>query len=72
MFDPSIPTPEGSENNYMLATIIGKRAVQLMKGSQQMADCESDNTVTIAIAEYKKDKLTYTSQERIAEEPKSK
>jgi DNA-directed RNA polymerase subunit K/omega len=64
MFDPSIPTPEGSENSYMLASIIGKRAVQLMKGSDKLAECDSENTVTIAIAEYKKDKLTYTCNER--------
>ena len=64
MFDPSIPTPEGSENGYMLATIIGKRAVQLMKGSNRLTDCESDNTVTVAISEYKQDKLTYTSNEK--------
>ena len=72
MFDPSIPTPEGSENSYMLASIIGKRAVQLMKGSDHLAECESENTVTIAITEYKKDKLTYTSHERIAEQRKHK
>lgn len=64
MFDPSIPTPEGSENSYMLSTIIGKRAVQLMKGSNKLTDCDSEKAVTIAISEYKQDKLTYTRSER--------
>ncbi len=66
MFDPSIAKPEGAENSYMLASIIGKRAVQLTKGSNQLTDCDSDNTVSIAISEYKQDKITYTSSEKIA------
>jgi DNA-directed RNA polymerase subunit K/omega len=64
MFDPSIPASGKSENRYMIASIIGKRAVQLAKGSNKLTDCESDNNVTIAISEYKQDKLTYTSSER--------
>lgn len=58
MFDPSMPLGE-LENRYMLSCIIGKRAVQLNKGSEMFADCESSNNVTIAICEYKADKLTY-------------
>lgn len=58
MFDPSMPMDE-RENRYMLATIVGKRAVQLNKGSEVLTDCESSNNVTIAISEYKADKLTY-------------
>lgn len=64
MFDPSIPATDGAENSYMLATIIGKRAVQLMKGSTKLTECDSANTVTVAIDEYKQDKLTYTSSEK--------
>lgn len=55
MFDPSI---EERENRYMLASIIGKRAVQLYKGSKPLIDCESKNNVTIAICEYRANKLT--------------
>ena len=66
MFDPSISKPEGAENNYMLASIIGKRAVQITKGSDQLTDCDSENTVSIAISEYKQDKITYISNEKIA------
>lgn len=58
MFDPSMPIDE-QENRYMLACIIGKRAVQLNKGSEMLIDCESNNNVTIAINEYKANKLTY-------------
>lgn len=61
MFDPSIPREEGQENRYMLASIIGKRAVQLNKGSEMLIDCESSNNVTVAICEYKANKLTYTN-----------
>jgi DNA-directed RNA polymerase subunit K/omega len=43
----------------MLASIIGKRAVQIMKGSAMLTDCHAENTVTIAIDEYKHDKLAY-------------
>lgn len=60
MFDPSMPVEE-RENRYMLASIIGKRAVQLNKGSEMLIDCESENNVTIAICEYKANKLTYTN-----------
>lgn len=58
MFDPSMPIDE-HENHYMLAAIIGKRAVQLNKGSEMFIDCDSSSNVTIAICEYKADKLTY-------------
>jgi DNA-directed RNA polymerase subunit K/omega len=58
MFDPSMPINE-HKNRYMLAAIIGKRAVQLNKGSKMFIDCESSSNVTIAIYEYKADKLTY-------------
>lgn len=58
MFDLSIPIEEHG-NRYMLASIIGKRAVQLNKGSKTLIDCESENNVTIAICEYKANKLTY-------------
>jgi DNA-directed RNA polymerase subunit K/omega len=61
MFDPSIPKSSETENRYMLASIIGKRAVQLEKGSERMTVCDSDNNVTAAISEYKQDKLTYTN-----------
>ena len=60
MFDPSMPLDE-RENSYMLASIIGKRAIQLNKGSQKLVECESNNNVTIAINEYKLKKLTYTN-----------
>jgi DNA-directed RNA polymerase subunit K/omega len=59
MFDPSMPIEE-PENRYMLATIIGKRAVQLNKGSETLVECESNNNVTVAICEYKAKKLTHT------------
>jgi DNA-directed RNA polymerase subunit K/omega len=65
MFDPSIPIEERHENSYMLASIIGKRAVQLNKGSQMLIDCESSNNVTIAICEYKANKLIYTNNNSI-------
>ncbi len=58
MFDPSMPIGE-CENRYMLAAIIGKRAVQLNKGSEMFIDCNSNSNVTIAICEYKADKLSY-------------
>lgn len=58
MFDPSMPLEE-NENRYMLASIIGKRAVQLNKGSEMLIDSESSSNVTIAICEYKANKLTY-------------
>ena len=61
MFNPSIQTDK--ENNYMLASIIGKRAVQLAKGGEMFTECDSNNGVTIAICEYKANKLTYTSNE---------
>jgi DNA-directed RNA polymerase subunit K/omega len=60
MFDPSMPIDE-RENRYMLATIIGKRAVQLNKGSEILVECESSNNVTVAINEYKASRLTYTN-----------
>lgn len=60
MFDPSILPLYGSENSYLLASIIGKRAIQLMKGKAALTDCKSNNTVTIAISEYKANKLSYT------------
>ena len=60
MFDPSMPIDE-RENRYMLACIIGKRAVQLNKGSETLTDCESSNNVTVAINEYKANRLTYTN-----------
>jgi DNA-directed RNA polymerase subunit K/omega len=60
MFNPSLPIEE-RENRYMLASIIGKRAVQLNKGSEMLVECESNNNVTIAIDEYKANKLTYTN-----------
>lgn len=62
MFDPSMS--KKIENSYMLATIVGKRAVQLMKGSNMLADCDSSNKVSIAICEYKENKITYTSSEK--------
>lgn len=68
MFDPSIQIEEGHDNRYMLACIIGKRAIQLNKGSEMFVGCESANNVTIAICEYKANKLTYTngiSEEKI-------
>lgn len=58
MFDPSMPMSEKSENNYMISSIVGKRAVQIMKGSPTLTDCKSNNAVTIAICEYKKKRLT--------------
>ena len=61
MFDPAMSKEH--ENSYMLATIIGKRAVQLMKGSHMLTPCDSTSKVSIAICEYKEDKLTYTSNE---------
>ena len=64
MFDPSMPLEE-QENRYMLATIIGKRAVQINKGSEVLIDCESSNNVTIAICEYKADKLTYINSKSL-------
>jgi DNA-directed RNA polymerase subunit K/omega len=65
MFDPSIPIVKGQENRYMLASIIGKRAVQLNKGSEMLIDCESSNNVTIAICEYKANKLTYMNSKSV-------
>ena len=62
MFDPSI---EEHENRYMLVSIIGKRAVQLNKGSKPLVDCESENNVTIAICEYKANKLTYVVNKNV-------
>ena len=62
MFDPSMPIEE-HENPYMLASIIGKRAVQLNKGSEMLIDCESSNNVTVAICEYKANKLAYMNNE---------
>ncbi len=58
MFDPSMPIEE-KENRYMLASIIGKRAVQLNKGSEALTDSESNSNVTIAISEYKANRITY-------------
>lgn len=60
MFDPSMPIDE-PENRYMLASIIGKRAVQINKGSETLVDRESSNNVTVAINEYKANRLTYTN-----------
>ena len=64
MFDPSMPIEE-HENRYMLACIIGKRAVQLNIGGETLIDCESDNNVTVAISEYKANKLTYINSKDI-------
>lgn len=64
MFDPSMPIEE-HENRYMLASIIGKRAVQLNKGSDTLIACESENNVTIAICEYKANKLTYVNNKNV-------
>lgn len=64
MFDPSMPIEE-HENRYMLASIIGKRAVQLNKGSEILTDCESSNNVTVAICEYKANKLTYLNSKDV-------
>ena len=63
MFNPSIHADK--ENNYMLASIIGKRTVQLAKGSEILTDCDSSNKVTIAICENKANKLTYTSKKSV-------
>ena len=62
MFNPAMS--KENENSYMLATIVGKRAVQLMKGSNTLSDCDSTNKVSIAICEYKENKITYTSSEK--------
>lgn len=64
MFDPSILPLKGSENSYMLASIIGKRAIQLMEGSKTLTECNSNNAVTVAISEYKENKLSYTTNKR--------
>ena len=53
------------ENRYMLATVIGKRAVQLYKGSETLIDCESKNNVTIAICEYRANKLRYVVNKNV-------
>ena len=70
MLDPFLSTDK--ENNYMLATIIGKRAVQLTKGSEMLTKCNASNRVTIAICEYKENKLAYTSNESPAIKTKHK
>jgi len=59
MIDPAINTSIDVENRYMLASIIGKRAIQLAKGSEMLIDSSSINNVTIAIGEYKADKLRF-------------
>ena len=56
-FDPEIPASNGPENNYMLALIIGKRARQIVEGSERLTECKSNNPVTIAICEYKENKI---------------
>ena len=53
------PTAKGAENRYMLASIIGKRAIQLATGRKMLIDSRSGNSVTIAIGEYKANKLCY-------------
>lgn len=62
MFDPSIPASEGSANNYLLASIIGKRAKQIQRGSKKLTDCNTENAITISICEYKENKLEYKSK----------
>ena len=63
MSDPSIPKELGRENRYMLASIIGKRAVQLNMGSSMLVKCDSGSNVKVAICEYKADKLTYVNRD---------
>lgn len=58
MFDPDIKTTE-TENSYMLSSIIGKRAIQIIGGSTQMTECLSNNAISIAISEFKENKLAF-------------
>jgi DNA-directed RNA polymerase subunit K/omega len=64
MFNPAIPVTNESENSYMLASIIGKRAIQIIGGSNVMTECKSKNAITIAISEYKEKKISYTKDSK--------
>lgn len=64
MFDPSIKISRETENSYMLSSIIGKRAIQLIGGSEQLTECSSNNAISIAICEFKNKKLAYINDKR--------
>jgi DNA-directed RNA polymerase subunit K/omega len=64
MFNPAIPVTKDSENSYMLASIIGKRAIQIIGGSKVMTECKSGNAITVAISEYKENKLSYAKDRK--------
>lgn len=48
-----------AENGYMLVTITSKRARQLIDGTPQLVDMDSNKPVTIAVNELHEDKIVY-------------
>jgi len=64
MFDPCIKISGETENSYMLSSIIGKRAIQIIGGSEKLTETSSKNAITIAINEFKDNKLAYMQDKR--------
>lgn len=63
MIDPSMSSLlKKVDNRFMLCTITGMRARQLIDGAQKLTDCKSKNAVTIAINELNKDKITFVKK----------
>jgi DNA-directed RNA polymerase subunit omega len=48
------------DSKYSLVVLIAKRARLLEEGSERLIDCSADNSVTVAINEIAKGKITYS------------
>lgn len=46
-------------NRYAIAVLAGKRAREILNGSEPLVDCKSLKPVTIAMKEIAKGKITY-------------